>query len=299
MQFRNIFIASERHLVIKNNQLVIDEAEEISFPVEDINSIIIENGYTSLSASAIRILADNEVVVYICDEKHIPSAVLLPMVKHSRHFKMLKAQFETTKPLYKQLWQSIVIKKVQNQARCLEILNIEGDKELYAMSKEVKSGDTTHVEAKAAAFYFRRLFGADFARADKNIINSMLNYGYAIIRGMIARTIVAYGFEPSVGIWHKSELNSYNLADDLIEPYRPFVDLYVASFMDTNKEELVSGDKKMIAKIMNYEMLLNGEHRIVKNCIDMMVSSFSSSIKEGENKIILPDLGILREHRYE
>ena len=127
----------------------------------------------------------------------------------------------------------------------------------------------------------------------------MLNYGYAIIRGMIARTIVAYGFEPSVGIWHKSELNSYNLADDLIETYRPFVDLYVASFMDTNKEELVSGDKKMIAKIMNYEMILNGEHRIVKNCIDMMVSSFSSSIKEGENKILLPDLGILREHRYE
>lgn len=125
MQFRNIYISTARDLSIKKGQLQMGTDEEMGFPIEDINSLVIENGYTTLSASTLGLLADNEVVVYICDEKHIPSAIVLPMIKHSRHFKMLKAQIEASKPFYKQLWQSIVIKKIKNQGRCLELLGKE------------------------------------------------------------------------------------------------------------------------------------------------------------------------------
>ena len=103
------------------------------------------------------------------------------------------------------------------------------------MCKEVQSGDRTHVEAKAAAYYFRCMYGLGFSRGNDHIINSALNYGYAIIRGMIARSIICYGLEPSIGIFHHSELNNYNLADDMIEPFRPLVDLYVSSHFDISE----------------------------------------------------------------
>lgn len=299
MQYRNILISSAKDVSIKNNQLVIDRNDNIFFSMEDINCIIIENPYTNLSAYVIRELAKNEIVVYVCDEKHIPSAVLLPIVKHSRHFKMLKNQIGATKPLNKQIWQNIVSTKIYNQARCLEVLHIEGFETLYAMGKEVKSGDTTHVEAKAAAFYFKKLFGDDFARQNDEVVNAMLNYGYAIIRGMICRTIVAYGFEPSIGIWHKSELNSYNLADDFIEPFRPFVDLYIVSNMDISKEKFEASDKRIIIHMLDYDLKLNNENRVIKNCIDIFVSSYSSSLQKGKNEIYIPILDELREHRYE
>lgn len=299
MQFRNIMISSAKDIIIKNNQLVIDKEEQVSFPLEDINAIIIENGYAKLSAYALRQIADSGIVLYICDETHTPSAVMLPIVKHSRHFRMLKNQIESSKPNNKQLWQSIVVRKIQNQAKCLEILHIDGYNELRAMSREVRSGDTTHVEAKAAAFYFVRLCGSDFTRGDESVINAMLNYGYAIIRGMIARTIVAYGFEPSIGIWHQSELNSFNLADDFIEPFRPFVDLYVVALMDIDKEEIEPMDKRMLVHMLDYDMLLNKEHRVIKNCIDLLVASYSSALQNRDTKLLLPELEDLRVHRYE
>ena len=299
MQYRNIVISKAKELTIKNSQLIIDQENDISFPLEDINSIIVENQHTMISSYALRLIAENDIACYICDDKHIPSAVLLPMEKHSRHFKMLKAQMEIPKPLQKQIWQSIISKKIENQANCLRLLEIEGSEKLAKMAAEVKSGDTTHVESKAAAYYFRCLFGDDFSRSDDTMVNSALNYGYAIIRGMIARTIVAYGYEPSLGIWHKSELNSYNLADDFIEPFRPLVDLYVMSYVDTEKEELEPIDKREILRMLNYDMQVDGDNRVPKNCIDLMVASYTSSLENAENRIVLPSLVELREHRYE
>lgn len=298
MQFRNLFISSGYELTIKNNQLTIG-TEDLTFPLEDINSIVVENARVTLSAGLLQRLANNEVAVYFCDEKHLPSAVLLPIVKHSRHFKLLKEQIDCSKPLYKQFWQSIVEKKVQNQAKCLELLNIPGAMTLYEMAKEIRSGDTTNVEAKAAAFYFKRVFGESFHRSDESYTNALLDYGYAVIRGLIARTIVAYGFEPSIGIWHKNELNSFNLADDLIEPYRPLVDLYVASFFSDESTEISSYDRKLMVRMMNYDMKIEGQKRILKNCIDITVSSLTSSLSHSKNQLKLPDLFGLSEHLYE
>lgn len=301
MGFRNIKIDSNVKLHIKNQQLVIDSGTEISIPLEDINCILIENQAVTLSTYFLQKITDCGIALYVCDEKHLPNAVVLPMVKHSRHFKLLKSQISVSKPLEKRLWQQVVVQKIKNQALCLKLLGKEASEELMRMSKEVQSGDRTHVEAKAAAFYFRALYGLGFSRGDDHIINSALNYGYAIVRGMIARSIVCYGLEPSIGMFHHSELNNYNLADDMIEPFRPVVDLYVSRHFDISEIDsvLTPEIKRDLFGIINYDMSMKGEKRIISNCIDMLVASYSSALQGNRQELDLPELMELQVHSYE
>ena len=301
MQFRNIIISQKVLLRIKDRQLWLCGDEDISFPLEDINCVLIENPSVSISAKMIAEFAECQIVLYVCDHKHLPSAVLLPLVKHSRHFQVLNNQISMPKPLRKRLWQKIIVQKITNQAICLQMLSFEGAEGLFQMAKQVKSGDSGNVEAKAAAFYFKCLFGKTFSRDIECKVNASLNYGYSIIRGFIARTLVCYGYEPSIGLWHESIQNSFNLADDLIEPFRPLIDYYVAlTNIDLGIDvELDKDSRYGLINLINYDMDTNGEHRIVKNCIDIMVSSLTTSMNENINKLITPELIDLREHRYE
>lgn len=301
MAFRNIMITGGMKLRIKDQQLVIDNGNEVSFPLEDVNCILIENQAVTLSAYFLQKVADWGIALYVCDEKHLPNAVLLPMVRHSRHFKVLKSQIEAGKPLQKRLWQQIVVQKIRNQALCLKLTEKDGWEELLKMCKEVQSGDRTHVEAKAAAFYFCSMYGLWFSRGNDHIINSALNYGYAVIRGMIARSIVCYGLEPSMGVFHCSELNSYNLADDMMEPFRPLVDLYVSTHFDISEIDsaLTPEMKRGLFGIVNYDMSVKGDMRIISNCIDLLVSSFSSALQGKRTELDLPELIELQVHSYE
>lgn len=301
MGFRNIKIDSHVKLSIKNQQLYIEADILRQIPLEDINCIIIENQTVTVSAYLLQKMADMGITVYVCDEKHLPNAVLLPMVRHSRHFKILKYQIEAGKPLQKRLWQQIVVRKIRNQALCLAYLDLDGSEELMKMCKEVQSGDRTHVEAKAAAFYFKSLYGLGFSRGNDHVINSALNYGYAIVRGLIARFIVCYGLEPSIGVFHHSELNNFNLADDMIEPFRPLVDLYVAQNYDIAEidSDLTPERKRGIFGIINYDMDMKGEKRIISNCIDMLVASYSGALQGKRSDLELPELMQLQVHSYE
>lgn len=301
MGFRNIKIDSHVKLSIKNQQLYIETDILRQIPLEDINCIIIENQTVTVSAYLLQKMADMGSTVYVCDEKHLPNAVLLPMVRHSRHFKILKYQIEAGKPLQKRLWQQIVVRKIRNQALCLAYLDLDGSEELMKMCKEVQSGDRTHVEAKAAAFYFKSLYGLGFSRGNDHVINSALNYGYAIVRGLIARSIVCYGLEPSIGVFHHSELNNFNLADDMIEPFRPLVDLYVSQNYDVAEidSDLTPERKRDIFGIINYDMDVKGEKRIISNCIDMLVASYSSALQGKRSDLELPELMQLQVHSYE
>ena len=301
MGFRNIKIDSHVKLSIKNQQLYIETDILRQIPLEDINCIIIENQTVTVSAYLLQKMADMGITVYVCDEKHLPNAVLLPMVRHSRHFKILKYQIEAGKPLQKRLWQQIVVRKSRNQALCLAYLDLDGSEELMKMCKEVQSGDRTHVEAKAAAFYFKSLYGLGFSRGNDHVINSALNYGYAIVRGLIARSIVCYGLEPSIGVFHHSELNNFNLADDMIEPFRPLVDLYVSQNYDVAEidSDLTPERKRDIFGIINYDMDVKGEKRIISNCIDMLVASYSSALQGKRSDLELPELMQLQVHSYE
>ncbi len=300
MGYRNIKIESSIGLHIKNSQLIIGD-KGVSFPLEDINCVLIENQSVTVSSYMLQEFAKNEIALYVCDEKHLPNAVLLPLVKHSRHFKMLIRQTEVGKPLIKRLWQQIIVCKIKNQALCLKEMGLDGYDKLLAMTKEVQSGDKTHVEAKAAAYYFRALYGDEFTRDNECIINSAMNYAYAIIRGLIARSIVCYGLEPSLGMFHHSELNSFNLADDLIEVFRPLVDLYVAGHFDVAEvdSDLTPQIKRDLFNIINYDMSVKGDKRIISNCIDMLVYSYSGAIQGNRTDLELPELIPLQVHSYE
>lgn len=238
-------------------------------------------------------------IVLITDGKnHIPCGVHLPFAVHSRHLSVLQEQIKMTESTKKRLWKSIVMQKIRNQANVLRICSVEEWEEVDSISLKVKSGDTSNMEGTAAARYFKLLFGKDFTRGSENIVNAMLNYGYAVLRSMIAKNLVAYGFEPSLGIHHKSALNSFNLADDMIEPFRPIVDLFVRIYAE-DEEELTTKVKTRLADLLNMNVLINGKYFTCTRAIELQIQSLSGFINGRNTKLDLPTIVELERHRYE
>ncbi len=299
MAFRNLYIQSDVHLKIKNEQALIQRDEEsYTVPLEDINCICIESQRTNISTYALKKFVEHDIVLYICDEKHLPTGILIGTNNYSRQLKNIKMQFECSKPLNKRIWQDIINVKVRNQSETLRILKRDNYKRLLEMQKGITSGDTNNVEAKAASYYFRELFGTAFNRKIECIENACLNYGYAIVRGMIARTLIMYGFEPAIGIFHHNQLNNFNLADDFIECFRPVVDLYVLTNCDLKQKYLLSKDKQKIFNIVNCLVLIDGKKFNIQGAIEYMIKSYSTSMNKKENLIKLPYLIELEEYRY-
>ena len=295
MAYRNIIVTRNIGISVHNYQLVIGN-EDMCVPLEDINCLVLEHAGIMISSGVLQRLSENGCLVYICDEKHLPSTVVLPMARHSRHFKMLTAQLAVTKPRQNRIWQQIVKQKIANQAMCLKLCGKKNADQLYNMTKKVQSGDKTNVEAQAAALYFKSLFGNDFTRGDDNGINAALNYGYSILRGHISRSIVCYGFEPSLGINHHSQLNNFNLADDFIEPYRAIVDYFVYTqlHMEEGKEM-----RYQLVDIVNYDMDIHGEKHVIHHAIDKMVASYNSILMGNKDELEIPELIELERHNYE
>ena len=307
MAFRNLMIENRAFVSIRHKNLSIKIDAEHSVPIEDINSILIENAQSTITTAALSALAQNGATVYICDAKHTPCAVMLPFVQHSRSYGMLKLQEGLTQPQKKRLWQQIVIGKIDNQAKCLELSGRQEDSEhLRRLEKKVTSGDATNIEAEAAGYYFTALMGREFYRSDENDVrNAALNYGYAIIRGQIARLIVSYGFLPLKGIHHRSELNGYNLADDLIEPFRPLVDLFVVQYFadaeadGESLEALTPPLKRALYNLLNMDILSDGQSYSVAYAAERLVQSFTRCCEKVSKELLLPELVPLKLHSYE
>ena len=299
MAFRNVYLQNDVYLKIKDEQLVVKKTnEETTIPLEDLNSVFIESLQTVITTYTLQKFIEHDIIVYVCDEKHLPTGIIIGTNNYSRQLKNIKQQIEMSKPLMKRIWQDIVKVKILNQAKCLQELNIKQYTKLEEMPIGITSGDKNNVEAKAASLYFKLLFGSKFNRSLDCIQNAALNYGYAIVRGMIARTLVMYGFEPSIGIFHHSQLNNFNLADDFIECFRPLVDLYILTNVDLTQDELTPENKKEIYKIINCLVLIDGKKFNIQGAIEYMIKSFSTSMNKNENLIKLPYLIKLEEYRY-
>lgn len=299
MAYRNIFISNEAKLRLRNKQLIVDNGEELSFPIEDIRSIVIDNAYTTLSAKLISKLSEDGVCVIVCDDRHTPSAAMMPIGVYCRVNKRVTLQFEQSKPKLKRIWQEIVKAKINNQARCLELNSVSKSEELYLMAKAVVSGDSTNREGYAARVYFRSMFGNDFTRDDENKINAALNYGYAVFRSFIAKTLVAYGLEPSIGIHHKNQLNAFNLADDIIEPFRPIVDNYVLKNYREWGEGFLTAQKADMVLLLNCAVTVDGKRHSAANAAELTVQSVISSFENDEVKLKLPVLNELSYFDYD
>lgn len=299
MAFRNIIIESPAHLSVKRNQLIIRTEEEHSVPIEDISALLIENKQSVITTAALSLLGQSGCAVYFCDDKHLPCAVLTPYARHSRELAVVRSQLDASLPLKKRLWQSIVKAKIHNQAKCLSLIGREqAAARLFEFEKKVRSGDTENLEAVAAQFYFPMLIGENFFRGMDNGINAALNYGYAILRGSIARYLVVYGFLPVLGIHHHSTLNQFNLADDLIEPFRPLVDLLVVTYFDS-EGELTPERKRLLFNCLNLDIRFGEQNHSTSYAIERMVRSLSRSFAESEVRLCLPELQALKQHRYE
>lgn len=276
MSFKQIFIKNKSYLSYKNNSMSVkNEFTNTSVSLDDIDIIIIENQQTTITSSLISNLAKANISVVFVDDKYNPSAISIGLYKNSRTSKIQKSQISINKPRLNRLWQTIIYSKVLNQA---DLLNtIRNDDYLYTLLKRINSGDKNNVEAVSAAYYFKELFGKDFYR--KNIEdnrNIALNYGYSIIRSSIIRYIIAYGLNPSFGIWHSSELNAFNLADDLIEPFRPIVDKYVLSNV-SNDKPISFINKQELVSLLYFKVKNNQKQNIsVNEAIKNIVSSYQS-----------------------
>ncbi|MDF1698015.1 MAG: type II CRISPR-associated endonuclease Cas1 [Saprospiraceae bacterium] len=226
---QTLYFGNPTYLKLKNRQLeiqVIDQEETREFvrPIEDIGVILLDNSQITITHNAIKALQNNKTAIISCDEHHMPNSLMLPLQGHTEQSERFRYQIDASIPLKKNLWQQTVIAKIQNQASVLECLG-KSSKRLSILSQRVQSGDSENIEAQAAAYYWKHYLD-DFIR-DRygEPPNNLLNYGYAIVRSMVARAIVASGLHPTLGIHHKNKYNAYCLADDIMEPFRPFVDL--------------------------------------------------------------------------
>lgn len=300
MAYRIVVISSPSKLSVKNNQLIVSGEKEGTVAVEDMRALIIESQMASVSSYTFSFLSEKGVPVIVCDDKHMPCGILQPFGQFSRQRRVLFFQLQQSLPLKKQIWKRIVFAKIMNQAKCLDLCNKNNVANILKdMASNLQAGDPNNIEGQAAACYFRELFGSTFSRSQENTINACLNYGYSVIRAYIARELASYGFEPCLGIHHASELNNFNLADDLIEPYRALVDLFVF------KELLSDGgfskeQRTRLLLLLNYEVISGEEKHSVAFSIERLIQSLKrcSSLKQCD-ELLLPSFDSLILHEYE
>lgn len=250
---KTLYFGNPAYLSLRNEQLVIrlPEVEKANLPetikqestrtipIEDIGVMVLDNKQITITQGVLAALLDNTVTVIICDNKRMPTGMLLPLSGNTLYQERFRNQIEAAVPLRKQLWQQTVKAKIENQAFCLQKNTSKSFAPLHVLARSVRSDDADNNEAQAAAYYWKNIFPnlPDFTR-DKDGIppNNLLNYGYAILRAVIARALVGSGLLPVYGIHHHNRYNAYCLADDIMEPYRPFVDDLVIK--TTNKKEI-------------------------------------------------------------
>lgn len=293
-------ITQPTKLSVKNRQLQITQDEEWSIPMEDISSIVFETPQINMSAKVLSLMAENKIIMYSCDDKHLPNGIFIPFASHSRELKVIKKQLDCSESFKKRCWQKIIIRKILNQAEVLKLCKRTlMSQHLENLSQKVNSGDTQNKEAIAAKSYFISLFGNSFSREYDDVFNASLNYGYSIIRGAIARTVVSYGYIPSIGIHHKSELNNYNLIDDFIEPFRPIVDLWVKTNI-TPETEFDKYVRAELVNLLNIDVRIQGKLQSVNNAINVMIASYTTAINQNDyKKLELPEILPIQIHSYE
>ena len=244
---RTIDISEPAYLHLKNQQLLIERDSEVigSVPVEDLGVLILEHPAIVITQAAILACQKNNVAVVFCDERHLPYSVLLPLSEgHTLHNRILQEQIAVTGSTQKRIWKHIVQEKISQQIQTLEEFGIESTV-LKRLHGKVKAGDSENHEAQAAQRYWPLLMGKDFRRnPDKEGVNSILNYGYSIVRGLVARALVSGGLHPSIGIHHHNQYNGLALADDVMEPFRPWVDRKVRLLVDTGDEIQIDRETK-------------------------------------------------------
>ena len=297
MAWRSVVITQPARLRLEQRAMVVEgEAGTVRVPLEDISVLVIDQPQVLLSAQLLSACAEQQIAVITVGPDHHPNGVLLLHLPHSRALKVMRAQLALSKPRSKRLWQHIVQRKIANQAAVLAGQgHADAQRRLLTLARGVRSGDAGYAESQAAQEYFRQLFGAGFSRAQDRLHNAALNYGYSIIRSALARNLVAYGFNTAFGLHHRSELNAFNLADDLLEPFRPLVDRHVIGVfpLDTPARNLTRDDKGRLAALLHHDVVITSDYAEPQRCTvlaaaEASVISLGQRLDDAALTLVLP-----------
>ena len=293
MAFRVILIENDVTLRVKLNNLIITKTgEDIWIPLDDISMIVLDNLASELSARLLCQLSEQGIGLMVCNQAHLPTGFYSSYDNHSRSSKVIGYQIEKDRNYYDIFWKCIVEAKIMNQANAY--LKVKKDKTGYEQIKEflqeITPGDKSNREAHAAKVYFNLLMGTSFSRGNEDILlNSGLDYGYAILRGFIARVCVGYGLNTQIGIHHKNEYNRFNLVDDLLEPLRPFVDMVAYTIMK-DSEYFTPEHRHQLVNILNMKVCYRNKNMYVCNMIENYVEQFASLIMDRGDDLIFPNI---------
>lgn len=276
---RTLYFGNPAYLSLKKEQLVIQLPEVVkngdlpekfkqdavsTIPIEDIGIVVLDNKQITITHGVMEKLLANNCALITCDSNRMPMGFMLPLSGNTTQTERFKDQIEASVPLKKQLWQQTVEAKIRNQAYLLEKSTSSIVKNMLAWANDVKSGDPDNYEARAAVYYWANLFPGiqGFTRHREGIApNNLLNYGYAVLRAVIARSLVASGLLPTLGIHHRNKFNAYCLADDIMEPYRPFVDSVIVDILKRNDDisEISKEHKTLLLNIPVLDVVINGQ----------------------------------------
>ncbi|MCX2716835.1 type II CRISPR-associated endonuclease Cas1 [Helicobacter sp. MIT 21-1697] len=297
--FRTLFLSTPARLSLADKHLCIaqKDKESVRIPLVDILCVMLESHQITLTNALLNAFALHKIIVFTCNESHLPSGLFMPFLGHYRSLSVLQSQIELSKQRKAILWQQIIKAKITNQARLLQMCGLAESAQLESLAKNVQLGDSYNNEAKAAAIYFKALFGKDFSRkvqifedSKMGTINAALNYAYALTRGVITRSLCASGLNPALGINHKNQFNAFNLADDLIEPYRPFVDSIVVQMVEIGElgESLSLQNRVKLVDILQSAVIVENKLYPLSRAVIVNVQSVVKCVETEHLKLKLP-----------
>ena len=299
---RTLFFGNPAYLSTRNEQLVVrltdvQTQEEVSktVPIEDIGVVVLEDRQITITNGAMDALLKNNCAIVTCDEKHMPAGLLLPLEGHTVQSERFRLQIDASLPLKKQLWQQTVQAKIRNQASVLKRMsNVEAGC-MTAWASDVKSGDSENLEGRAAAYYWRSVFPEmeRFVRdREGDAPNNLLNYGYAIVRAVMARALVASGLLPTLGIHHHNRYNAFCLADDIMEPYRPYVDELVIEILRSGVDcsVLTTDLKRQLLGLPVKEVIIGGQRSPLMVAVTHTTASLVKCFSGELRKIAYPEM---------
>lgn len=293
MGWQILHLSQQAHLSLKHGQCAVDFAagDSISLPLDNLSIVVLESLHITLSAALLQNMAANGIAVFVCNETHTPNGVLLPFMQHFCTTKMAFQQIQWSAPFRSRIWQQIIKSKIKGQSTVLRQVGFtEAAEKLKLLAEYVLSGDSANREGQAAALYWRTLYGTTFTRDDTTPINAALNYGYAILRGIIARDIAATGFIPCFGLHHNNQLNAFNLADDLIEPFRPLADILVYQLHQDQRlaDGLTPDIKAELLNILTQDVAYNQQQKNLLAVTLDVCRSLASAVENKDPKQFLP-----------
>jgi len=292
---RTLYFGNPAYLSLKDKQLLVKKPDDSSYratvPVEDIAIVVLDNYQITITNQLIEALQNNTAAIISCDSSHLPSSIMLPMAGNNTTTERMRLQMEVTIPLKKQLWKQTVEQKLKNQSAVLKSIGKETKRFDYLIDR-IEPGDVTNVEGRAAAYYWKELFDDKFIRDQNGASpNKHLNYAYSVIRAIVARGLVSSGMHPAFGIFHSNKYNAYCLADDIMEPYRPFADQIVYNMYsngEISSNNLETNQKASLLKVATADVILDNKKSPLMVAVSRTTNSLFECYAVAKRKILYP-----------